>query len=89
MHAVNIALRGILPNVPPPEISNIFAPPAIFAVILALDAPFASIIFMVSVIPVSAYFILLVRPVSIFSGNIILNQRSKLDFLIIQADANA
>ena len=53
----------------PPLISNILAPPAILAVMRLREAPLASIIFNVSRIPVSAYFIVFLRPGSMFSGS--------------------
>ncbi len=51
--------------------ASIFAPPAILAIILDLDAPLICIHLSVSRIPVSAYFKGLFLPVSIFNGNII------------------
>ena len=60
----------IFPRLPPPATSNIRAPPAILATMRLRLAPLASICRRVSRIPVSAYFIGDLRPVSMFSGSI-------------------
>ena len=62
----------MLPSVPPalpPGTSNIRAPPAILAVIRLRLAPQASIWRSVSRMPVSAYFMGDLRPVSMFKGS--------------------
>ena len=55
----------------PLDSSNIFAPPAIFATMRAFRAPRASICLSVSRMPVSAYFMVFLRPASMLMGSMI------------------